>query len=68
MLPAQTIFTLTTRQTYLTIVKVLDSKAINNKAWFKIKKTKQQQAHLNHEVILFFHLTDASHYLLVTGV
>lgn len=67
MLPAQTIFTLTTRQTDLTIVKVLDSKAMNDKARFKIKKTKQK-AHLNHEVILFFHLTDASHYLLVTGV
>ncbi len=32
------------------------------------KKPPKQPAHLNHEVILLLHLTDTSHYLLVTGV
>lgn len=32
------------------------------------KGDKNQVAHLNHEVILFLHLTDTSHYLLVTCV
>lgn len=50
-------------------------RATSNKSSFKSLKIRQtissnneQPAHLNHEVVLFLHLTDTTYYLLVTGV
>lgn len=69
MLPAQTVFTLKGGEKNTTLYN-------RQTLWWNkhlqcLKKNTQEvikKAHLDHEVILFLHFTDTSHYLLFIGV